>query len=166
MIIPVLALLNIFLSHLHRGMECTLSKHTGQTNRVSMCKATAFLCGVSEAIVSSFTSYRREMRSKKWCELSRGLQRWLRLETLPAKWGCKNGACPAWNSKPHSNLTGPLEDYSKDGSLQRCTVKGWEATDTSSNKGILAWLGGWKTIPLWTQLSNEERSSFHRDCQI
>ena len=85
MTIPVLALLNVFLSHLDRRMECTLSKHTGQTNRVSMWKATAFLHGVGEAIVSGFTSSRREVRSKKRCELSRGLPRWLGLEFLPAK---------------------------------------------------------------------------------
>lgn len=95
-IAPVLALLNTFLSRLDRGMECTLSKYTDQTNRASMWKATAFLHNVSEAIVSSFTSSRRGVRSKKRCELSRGLQRWVGLEPLPVKWDYKIWACPAW----------------------------------------------------------------------
>lgn len=147
MTIPVLALFNIFLSPLDRGMECTLRKHTGQTNRVSMWEATAFLRGVGEAIVSSFASSRREVRSKKWCELSRGLPRWLGLEPLPAKWGWENWACPAWKRAGfRGHLTawqGPWKTTAEMGPFRGAQWRDKrQQTQVSAREILVGWMDG------------------------
>jgi len=64
MVIPMLALLNIFISNPGGGTERTLSKCTDQTNVASRWKDTVFLLGVCEATVASYTSPSTEVRLK------------------------------------------------------------------------------------------------------
>lgn len=167
MIMPVLALLNSFLSHLDRGMEWNPSKHRGQTNRarserpqLSSVVLAKPLCPVSHLPEEKWDP-RSGVSSAEGCKDEWGWRPCQLNEAVRTELGRE--VASQWTSQQPNRAFGGLQQRWV---LPEVHSKGMTGNRHKFQQGNVC-LVGWKennstvdTVKQW------KKSSFYRDTQV